>query len=234
MELVVELVVGLVVGPPSFPSCHRRHRGPPPSTVLAVLVVLEVLVAPRAPARSKLQRGKVVGKRAPRGPALWRGCHWRWHPQSLAPQELRCLRCRRGRRDRRPRPGLDRRPPSRWHECRHPWGLAGEAGREARYRWLVDDHHRWPFCCGSRRRRPPGCRGRLLGGEAFSLRLVWRPLRRSHRRAAAGAGRLAPSPWLRGCRWILCSATGCFICDRRRGTGTVASDISPVGWAGSD
>ena len=33
-------------------------------TVLAVLVVLEVLVAPRAPVRSKLQRWKAVGKLA--------------------------------------------------------------------------------------------------------------------------------------------------------------------------
>ena len=63
---VVESAVELETGPSRFPSCRRRHhRGSPPSTVLAALVLLEVLVAPlcpsRAPGRSKLLRWKAVG-----------------------------------------------------------------------------------------------------------------------------------------------------------------------------
>ena len=63
---VVESAVELETGPSRFPSCRRRHhRGSPPSTVLAGLVLLEVLVAPlcpsRAPGRSKLLRWKAVG-----------------------------------------------------------------------------------------------------------------------------------------------------------------------------
>ena len=63
---VVESAVELETGPSRFPSCRRRHhRGSPPSTVLAGLVLLEVLVAPlcpsRAPGRSKLLRWRAVG-----------------------------------------------------------------------------------------------------------------------------------------------------------------------------
>ena len=128
------------------------------------------------------------------GPALGRGCHWRWHPQSLGPQKLRCPRCQRGRRYRRPRTGLDWRPPSRRQEWWQSWWSAGITGGKAWNRWLIYDHHHWPLCCGPGRRRPPGCRRRSLGGGAVLLGLVRRP----HRRPAAGAGRNAPSPWLRG------------------------------------
>ena len=62
---VVESAVEPGTGPSRSPSCRRRHRGSPPSTVLAALVLLEVLVAPlcpsRAPGRSKLLRWKAVG-----------------------------------------------------------------------------------------------------------------------------------------------------------------------------